>query len=227
MTNHPSNDELVDLAWIKSIEGEGGKIRDTDIYPMIREWAERINATTILDLGCGQGILSEKLNLNDKTYTGIDLSPRLIVRAKELYNAPNRTFDGGCAYNLPAPASSFDALITVNLFHLLEDITAAAKECARVLKPGGHLFIITANPEAYDLWKDFYAESKLIGKRLEGISKHDAQTVTSDILFLHTMSDITTALTENGLKILNSHPFRKHATKAKTYYHTIEGQKDS
>ena len=227
MSRLPSNDELIDRAWIKSIEGEGGKIRESDIYPMIREWAERINATKILDVGCGQGILSEKLNLNDKTYNGIDLSPRLIARAKELYNAPNRTFDVGSAYKLSAPASSFDALIAVNLFHLLEDITAASKEFIRVLKPGGHFYIITANPAAYDLWIDYYAESILIGKRLEGVSKHGDQTVTRDVLFLHTMSEMTKALTESGLKVLTSHPFRRDTTREKShYYMAIEGQKN-
>ena len=78
-----------------------------------------------------------KLNLTYKTYTGIDLSHRLIARAKELYNAPNRFFDVGSAYKIPATASSFDAIIAVNLFHLLENINEAANECARVLKPGG------------------------------------------------------------------------------------------
>jgi predicted TPR repeat methyltransferase len=44
----------------------------------------------MLDIGCGQGIYSDKIDLGLRHYPGIDLSPLLIDRAKQLYKSQNR-----------------------------------------------------------------------------------------------------------------------------------------
>jgi SAM-dependent methyltransferase len=221
-----SNDELVDLAWIKTIESPGANVRELDVYPMLREWIQRIEPVDLLDLGCGQGICSDKINLDGRSYTGVDRSKTLISRANEIYRSQNRNFLVGNAYQIPADDSFFDAVFSINLIHLLEDLNTATKEMARVLKPGGHFFMVTANPDSYELWIDFYSETNLVGKRLEGISRQGEQPATKDVLFLHTNADITSTFNSNGLIFRKTSLFREHATKKDCrYYLAFEGQK--
>lgn len=47
----------------------------------------------------------------------------------------------GTAYEIPLPASSFDTVVSTQVFEHLASPEVAAKECARVLKPGGHILI--------------------------------------------------------------------------------------
>ena len=76
----------------------------------------------------GQGICSDKIDLGARTYTGIDLSPILIDRAERLYNAENRHFLTGSIYDLPFADNSFDAVFSVNLWHLMADLRKASAE---------------------------------------------------------------------------------------------------
>lgn len=135
------------------VEGESGRVREADIYPRLNAWLDRSGAQEILDIGCGQGICSDQIRLEGRNYTGVEPCPILRARASELYGGTNRRFVAGDAYALPFDDEAFDAAFSISVWHLLADLDEAARELMRVLKPGGHFWIVTANPEAYDLWK--------------------------------------------------------------------------
>jgi 2-polyprenyl-3-methyl-5-hydroxy-6-metoxy-1,4-benzoquinol methylase len=80
------------LDWIRTIESDAARVRESDIYPKIKNWIKEFSLTEILDIGCGQGVCSEKLSLSSCKYIGIDPSPFLIERAINLYSASERTF---------------------------------------------------------------------------------------------------------------------------------------
>jgi tRNA G46 methylase TrmB len=48
--------------WISLVEK--GQIRDTDINPRLKTWVDQSNAQDILEIGCGQGICSDKIDLS-------------------------------------------------------------------------------------------------------------------------------------------------------------------
>lgn len=77
-----TDDEKIARDWINAVERN--RVREADIYPQLKAWVHQISATDILDVGCGQGICSDKIDLRLRNYTGIDLSPILIDRAKQL-----------------------------------------------------------------------------------------------------------------------------------------------
>ncbi len=135
--------------WITMIEGEGGKIREQDIYPRLYKWIWDNDLTNVLDLGCGQGICSSKIP-EDTLYTGVEPSPFLLQRAKELY--PDGKFLEGTAYKIPVPDKSIDGVFSIALWHLLSDLDKAGRELSRVLRDGGHFFIVTADPNN-EVWK--------------------------------------------------------------------------
>lgn len=185
-----------DDQWIKMIEGESGQIRENDIYPKLKKWVDEVSPKTILDIGCGQGICSSKINLDNRAYTGVDFSQYLINRANILYQDPNRTFISGNAFELPFPDHSIDAAYSIALWHLLNDLPKAIKEMARVLMLGGNFFVITANSEHQDFWKALETESEKV--------------------FLRSQDEIISLLKVAGLEVNKTETFR--------HFILIEGQ---
>ncbi len=194
--------------WIAVIEGEHGRIRDADLYPYLRTWVERIDPREIADIGCGQGVCSEKIDLKGRSYTGIEPSSFLLERARQLHAEANKRFVSGNAYALPFRDGHFDAAFSIALWHLLEDKPKAAAELSRVLKDDGHFMIVGANPDFYDEWTKTYSRSERLGSRFEGYTRHSDGTETVDVLHLHSFDEIAASLKAAGLEILETAKFR-------------------
>ena len=98
----------------------------------------------ILDLGCGNGRLSELLQEKNTEYFGVDNSEELIKIAKKRY--PYGNFKIADALGLPFPINLFDKVISIAVLHHIpsEELRLQfIKEAKRVLKPKG-IFITTA-----------------------------------------------------------------------------------
>ena len=77
---------------------------------------------------------------NDKKYTGIDLSPKMIEKAK-MKNLPNTEFIVGDCENLPFEENSFDIVINSQSFHHYPNPQDFFNSVYKVLKPGGKLIL--------------------------------------------------------------------------------------
>lgn len=226
MDDKTFDDQKTALEWISSVESEKGRIRDGDIYPRLKNWVNHASPKEILEIGAGQGICSDKIDLDGRNYTGLEPSPLLVDRANELYHHENRRFLLGNAYTLPFSDGVFDAAFSVAVWHLLSDIQKAAIELSRVLKTNGHFLIITANPNAYSLWTDLYTDSKFDGRRFDGKVRHDDNSVSHDVLYLHTFDEIVSSLQAASLKIQATETFRtSEKSKGQQYFISIRGQK--
>lgn len=74
----------------------------------------------ILDIGCGTGLLLAELRRHGfRDLHGIDLSPRMIEKARENFDGP--LYVGSC-YQLPFPDEHFDAIIISSMLHHLPDV---------------------------------------------------------------------------------------------------------
>lgn len=202
MTTHEENpftDPDIADAWINSVENERGLTRDHLIYPYLRRWAAPLaSSATILEIGAGQGICAEKIE-SPATYIGIEPSEPLVQRALERYAAPNRHFIVGDAYKMPILSASIDAAFSVNVWFHLQDLTRASQELSRVLKRSGEFLIITADPDAYDLWESFFETSEKEGKRIVGKINIPVNPLAKNVFYQHTLQEMTTALTAAGL----------------------------
>jgi len=103
---------------------------------------------TILDLGCGTGLLCRKISqlLNpDKggCVTGIDAAGKMIAAAREKRGTRHCRFEAMAAEHLVFPDVSFDAVISSLFYHHvpLDLKQQSLQEAFRVLKPGGKLII--------------------------------------------------------------------------------------
>jgi SAM-dependent methyltransferase len=104
----------------------------------------------ILDLGCGTGWLSGILGRFGPT-TGLDLSSAAIERARQLY--PDVGFVAGDLFSAPLPHRAFDAVVSLQVIEHVEDQGRFVDRVADVLRPGGHLLLITDNPWNIAHWR--------------------------------------------------------------------------
>lgn len=101
--------------------------------------------STILDVGCGAGFLTNALALGGHKVTGVDLSPSSIEVAAKYDQTKTVTYLVANAYELPFPDESFDVLCAMDFLEHVEEPAKAIKEFSRVLKPGGKFFYHTFN----------------------------------------------------------------------------------
>lgn len=99
----------------------------------------------ILDVGTGTGALPIRLAIarSDVRVTAVDLSAPMLARARRAARRAGVSirFRRGSARRLPFRTSSFDLVMSNSLLHHLPDPVPALDEFARVLRPGGALFI--------------------------------------------------------------------------------------
>ena len=109
---------------------------------------------TVLDVGCGGGILSESMAEKGAKVTGIDLGE------KALKVAQLHSLDSGVTldYQLIAveqlaeqQPASFDVVTCLEMLEHVPDPASVVVACAKLVKPGGHVFFstINRNPKAY------------------------------------------------------------------------------
>ncbi|MEO6171734.1 MAG: bifunctional 2-polyprenyl-6-hydroxyphenol methylase/3-demethylubiquinol 3-O-methyltransferase UbiG [Arenimonas sp.] len=102
----------------------------------------------ILDVGCGGGLLSEALAREGAQVVALDLAEELIEIAKLHLYESNVKVD----YRLQSVESlaeeiptQFDAITCMEMLEHVPDPSSILRACAKLLKPGGKLFISTLN----------------------------------------------------------------------------------
>ncbi|MGN6617128.1 MAG: class I SAM-dependent methyltransferase [Ilyomonas sp.] len=97
-------------------------------------WLAPQEGERILDVGCGTGILTEKLAESGAKVTGIDASAEMIAKAKEAY--PNIRFFVKDATNFSFD-EPFDAVFSNATLHWINEQEKALQCIHNCLKPGG------------------------------------------------------------------------------------------
>lgn len=101
--------------------------------------------SSLLDVGCGSGILIKYLletNRGMKLF-GLDITSKMVEVAKRKFaNDPNVEITLGSAIKMPYKNNTFDYVTCASSFHHHPDPLKSAKEMVRVLKPGGKLLIL-------------------------------------------------------------------------------------
>ncbi|WP_033290483.1 class I SAM-dependent methyltransferase [Amycolatopsis jejuensis] len=96
-----------------------------------------------LDVGCGDGLLVRKLTGPARHVTGIDKSPEMIARAREL----GGTFIEADFLTADLPVEGYDFVCSVATVHHL-DYEAALSRMRDLLRPGGRLVVVGLAREA-------------------------------------------------------------------------------
>lgn len=147
-----SHEALMETDYAEVTEVAGDEVSVEQIERLCRRyyWAGHYcEGRRVLEVACGSGQgLGYLAGLARETHAG-DISETLVERAKSHYGGrlDIRVMD---AMNLPFADASLDVVILFEAIYYLPDAGRFVDEAARVLAPGGHLLIATANKDLYD-----------------------------------------------------------------------------
>lgn len=96
----------------------------------------------VLDLGCGAGRTTRLLENGGKKVIGLDLSREALCRASRRHGSASYV-QAACDAGLPFPDHLFDAVFCAEVIEHLLDPEIMIRECHRVLKRSGMLFVST------------------------------------------------------------------------------------
>lgn len=128
-----------------------------EINPLRLEWINAkaaIAGKTVLDVGCGGGILAESMAKKGAIVTGIDLSEKALKVAKlhSLESGVKLDYETVAVEELAARVpGTFDVVTCMEMLEHVPSPASIIKACATLVKPGGHVFFSTLNrnPKAY------------------------------------------------------------------------------
>jgi 2-polyprenyl-6-hydroxyphenyl methylase/3-demethylubiquinone-9 3-methyltransferase len=101
--------------------------------------------SSVLDVGCGAGFLSNHLAAEGLVVTGLDASPGSLHIARAHDHTGSVRYLEGDAYRLPFDEASFDVVTAMDFLEHVEAPERVIVEIARVLKPQGLFFFHTFN----------------------------------------------------------------------------------
>lgn len=124
---------------------------------------------TVLELGCGTGLILEKVAAIAEHAQGIDISPGMLARAR----ARGLDVQEGDLLQLPFESESFDLVYSFKVLAHIEEIDRALEEARRVTKIGGTLALEFYNRESLR-----YVVKRLAGPRPISAAKDEADIST-------------------------------------------------
>ncbi len=125
------------------------------INPLRLAWIDGMSALsgkTVLDVGCGGGILSDSMARKGATVTGIDLSSKAL-KVAQLHaleaNTRGVTYREISAEAIAAEQpASFDVVTCMEMLEHVPDPASVVRACSALVKPGGWVFFSTLNRNA-------------------------------------------------------------------------------
>jgi ubiquinone/menaquinone biosynthesis C-methylase UbiE len=147
----------------------------------------------ILDAGAGpgDGALRLAAAFPDAKVVGLDLSDPFLTMARESAGrqgvAARISFVKGDVQSMPLEDDSFDAVVSLDTLHVVDDPVAMLNECERILKPDGILMVVDVR-RSFLGWLDpifhtGYTAAEV--RRLAARSDLRPCKVSSGLMFLH------------------------------------------
>jgi len=118
--------------WDPSAYGKDGAFVH-ELAGGVVEWLAPQSGEHILDLGCGDGQLTERLIATGAVVTAVDASQEMVAAAR----GRGITADHGSAEALPYPDQAFDAVFSNAVLHWVSGQDEMMEQVRRVLRPKG------------------------------------------------------------------------------------------
>jgi SAM-dependent methyltransferase len=143
----------VDPRLVALYDIENARGADTDFYLQL---ATDLDARTILDLGCGTGLLTREFATAGRQVIGVDPAPAMLAIARRAPDAGRVRWVEGDASTLGTPGADL-LTMTGNVAQVFlddADWAATLRAIHTALRPGGHLAFESRNPadRAWEHW---------------------------------------------------------------------------
>ena len=147
--DHSSRDEFVDY-YAQESDSEATRQRFLAIRKQMLRIAEREGLKgpfDVADVGCGAGTQARLWATLGHRVRGLDVNGPLlgIARERALKDGLDIRFDLGSATALPWDDACIDMCLLPELLEHVTDWQSCLREAARVIRPGGLLFVTTTN----------------------------------------------------------------------------------
>lgn len=121
--------DLIELGW--------------DPIALVRDWPFPVEAHAhVVDAGCGTGALLESLRGAGRTFTGFDLSPAMVARARRRAALRGARLEVcSASERWPVQDEEADVVFGLAMLEFVEHLDLALDELARCLRPGGRALV--------------------------------------------------------------------------------------
>ena len=127
------------------------------INPLRANWIDQhstVSGKTLIDVGCGGGILAESMSHRGASVTGIDMgeAPLSVARLHQLESGVDVDYYQSTAEDMAAQhPDHFDIVCCLEMLEHVPDPAAVIQACADMAKPGATLYFstINRNPKAF------------------------------------------------------------------------------
>lgn len=122
-----------------------------DINPLRLDYINQrapLQAKTVIDVGCGGGILAESMATKGAIVTGIDMgeAPLSVAKIHGLESGVNVDYQKTTAEQMAEQyQETFDVVTCMEMLEHVPDPSQTVASCARLTKPGGDIFFSTIN----------------------------------------------------------------------------------
>ena len=116
-------------------------------WHILKELIPDLKNKNVLDLGCGFGWHCRYAREQKASYvTGVDISDRMIERAREMTRDPLITYIKAPIEDIDFSNSQFDVVISSIAFHYIESFKSISGKIYNYLKPGGSFVFSVEHP---------------------------------------------------------------------------------
>ncbi|MCA9092274.1 MAG: methyltransferase domain-containing protein [Planctomycetaceae bacterium] len=147
---------------------------------------EDLQGKTALDVGCGLGFFSQKLNERGANVTPCDIAPKCVQHVQSLIDSEGLEADVMVLGETLA-GKTFDVVVSSECVEHTPDPLLAVKEICKAVKPGGMLALSTPNR----VWQPVVRGAQILKlRRFDGYEN------------FVTWNQLCSAIEQSGLKVL-------------------------
>ena len=167
--------------------------------------ADGLFGKTVLDVGCGGGILAESMAKEGANVTGLDMGrePLEVARLHALETGTKLEYiQSTIEDHADENPAHYDVVTCMEMLEHVPDPQSVIQACARLVKPGGHVFFSTLNRNLKSYLFAIVGAEKLMRIVPEGTHDHEKFIKPAEMMKMIDSTD----LTEQGITGLLYNP---------------------
>jgi SAM-dependent methyltransferase len=135
--------------WAARLGDDGDPTRKYETDPVLWQLAGDVRGVRALDAGCGTGYLTIKLAVRGAKVVAVDYAPKMVEVARRRSSAKGLRLDfriDDCQSLSTVPDASIDLVVSNFVLMDVQDLDAAVRSMARVLRDGGCAVVVMIHP---------------------------------------------------------------------------------